>query len=195
MKTIFYIISLVTLLILGALLIFLDTKSLNEDLSLVSFVNFDNIAHVADSSDPPYLQSAEVKIGDLVLKNTGYFEKKYTLNEMVGCITLKNNQDNSIQFYVGPKNGNQKSYSSRRDETQYTISAGETKKVEIYGVYSNNPRVLLSDFDEGNLGTIKIFEIPNPESNPFIDGRSSYSERKCNYLLNNDEPIKEITII
>jgi len=133
------------------------------------------------------------------------FSTSPSFPNLIGCMVLKDDPNDFIEFYIGPKTGTKLPYISRYSyskgkEKEFTISVGNAREIEIYGVSKETAsRHLDYIIANENLGTLKVFEISKKEANPFSDIYGGWSSNlfissSCEFLTNNKSPIKTISI-
>ncbi len=184
------------------------TQDFTEDFNFISSINYANIEIETNTFGNPqetYLLSAKSKIGELTLKNNGYFTQVYSLPGLIGCIDLKDgiyknslllrNTRFTTEFTSDGVSYRQDFYSSRSN--QIKIKVGEEKTFTITGIYNPNS-IHLSQFSRDNIKSISLFIIPKKTTNPLSEDypyRSLIYTNDCAGIDPDLEPIATISII
>ena len=115
------------------------------------------------------LVSAEAEIGSVELDNNGYFSRMYSLPNIVGCINLAEDIDETSillrenQFQIEYRGDGTRHYSGQR----ISVSVDDEKSMKLVGVYRPfRNDVSLDQFARENIESISIYILDNKEENP-----------------------------
>ncbi|MEK6860070.1 MAG: hypothetical protein AABX54_04620 [Nanoarchaeota archaeon] len=195
MKNIVYAVIIGILILVSALsLLFYYTQEFSEQISFFTSLNYHDVIFKTGKSNNPistYLQSAETILGEINLKNSGYFTEKYKFPQLFGCMNIKQGSDEKklkveIQI-VSKEDINKYEYYNR----EINIPVGENKSYNLKATYNGGYDTPISLFSPDSSISLDIFRPPQKESNPL--GENYYSNNY--YDCNNLQDLKSIATI
>jgi hypothetical protein len=211
MKKIIYISMLLISFLIGLSLVSLYyLQEFSEEVSFSDSIKYSDIKikteerinNYQTQEKSIYLQSANVKIGELKLSNNGYFSQIYTFPNFVGCLNGKDSRYSRTLLLISPFQNYEgdlieKYYGYSEKDRKFEIQVDETKTFDLVLIYPTNyGDQLLSNFDRNNLRSVTIYKLEDKSNNPFGDYSNSYPYgTNCENMDSNLEAVKTIPII
>jgi hypothetical protein len=199
-KNVIYLFSIIILLIiLTSVLTLYFTQDFSVKLEFKDQIEYEDIDFITRQNnfnpETEVLSSANVNIGELILKNNGYFTETYIKPKIIGCLNLKEGIKSNYQREIENMGfeinyGNENEYI--RHYKDINIKVGETKIINLSANYRNY-NIPMEEFTKNKLKSISIHIINEKEINPLTGYGTSYPNN-CRDLKNK-EPDKEILII
>jgi hypothetical protein len=196
MKIKIYLFLIVILLFLSVgLIIVYYNQEFTEDLVISKSIKSADInlrMETRYSSEENYLAEATVDIGRLTLTNKGYFEQKYVLPNLIGCIYLtpgNPGSSTSVPFNIEFSDGVTTMYNP------LTVYTNQSKILTVKARYTGRYSAELKSFD--NINEIQIYSLPEDNENPIKDlgyNDYRYNYDQCNNLKANEKPLQTIIL-
>lgn len=195
MKNLIYGIVLAGLIVIGSITLFLYyTQPFEEKFNFVDRVEYGSINFNSyDENGVSYLSSASATLGEIYLKNTGYFTKVYSPAPLTGCLEFTENSGQVYEEISISFDGQRHYYPS------YTLNLppGESRSIKIDGFYDAYRRPL-KEYSKENLLGISIYTKESKEENPIkVSDYNNYEYdglSNCKKLKKYSKPIVSILV-
>ena len=198
-KTIVYILIIAVFLTASLTLLGLYyTQDFDVKISFKDTLSYENIRLNSDSG---ILNNAKAEVGQIIIKNNGFFTTTYNYPQIFGCINLKENiksnysseiEGRIINIYEGELDSENYYYNSNKN---IKIKVGEEKKIKLIGNYEGNYNIPVRELSKDKIDSISIYIIEKKEDNPIGFDYNYRYYGSCDSLKADEEADEEIIIV